>query len=73
MSAALNRLKKAVAKGDKAKVQAILDEMSLHEKDLLVECRARDCGAKEFEECVGTKPGEVHFCRRLSRLLKGIR
>jgi hypothetical protein len=44
-----------------------------HEKDLLVVCPARVCGAREGEECKGVKGRLVHHGRRVKRLLKGIR
>lgn len=64
------RLERAVEASSKPAVLTALAGLSDHAKDLLVEC---DCGAKEREECIGTKLKIVHFGRRLKRLLKGIR
>lgn len=66
-------LEAAVAKNDRAAVTAAMAKLTSHEKDLLVDCRAKGCLAPEREECVGLKEGRVHFGRRLRRLLEGIR
>ena len=44
---------------------------TMHEVDLQIRCPARDCLRGVGKECKGTKPGIVHFARRLKRLLVG--
>lgn len=41
-----------------------------HVLDLRTPCW---CGAEIGRECCGTKPGTVHFARRLRRVLRGLR
>lgn len=67
MSNPYGKLDRALDRADKEGVREALAKLSDHEKDLLVECRG--CGAKEREECRGTKPKIVHFGRRVARLL----
>lgn len=42
-----------------------------HDLDLLVECAS--CSARVGSKCKGLPRGVVHFCRRLRRLLDGLR
>lgn len=42
-----------------------------HDLDILVECAV--CSARVGRECKGLPRGVVHFCRRLRRVLDGLR
>ena len=66
-------IESAVARNDREAARAALARLTDHEKDLLVDCPAKECRAAERKECVGMKAGVVHIGRRLSRLLEGIR
>lgn len=56
-----------------AEIAKLTNGMSAHQKDLLLPCPAKQCGAAAGAECVALDTGIVHFGRRLQRLLKGIR
>lgn len=69
-------LDRAVDREDCKAVIAAMAKLTEHEKDLIVDCPVRACRVPTREECVGfdiVEDDKVHFGRRMTRLMKGIR